>query len=301
MEFFKKCWDKIKEPSNIGLIVFYILYALIGVATLLFVIFLPNLIILHYFLFALLTIGLVYLIYTLVRFIFPKTKRAIIDSMRKHESTRKWLENKDLRVTVMASIGFVINIAYVVFQGTTGIITRSLWYITISAYYLILIIIKSIILFYGRKNKDDNIKQIKMYKQCGIMLNLLTFVFSGIIVLVNKTGNSYEYAEIITIVVAIFTFYKIITATIHLFKARKQNNLFIQCIRNVNLVDALYSILVLQVAMFHVFGNQNNIVFNAITGAVIAALILFISITMIVKSNKLLKIEKTLKNNVENI
>lgn len=155
-------------------------------------------------------------------------------------------------------------------------------------YYIVLIVIKIVIIFYAQKNKNNEIKQIKIYRCCGIMLNLLTFVLSGIIVLVNKTGESFEYAEIMMLIVAIYTFWKIITAIIQTVKARKHDSINIQSIRNLNLVSALYSILVLQVEMFQAYGNTNNTIMNAITGAVIAVLILVISISMIIKSDKLL-------------
>lgn len=215
--------------------------------------------------------------------------------MQRNKFTSKILENKNFRTTVVAVIGFAINVGYVLFQGITGIISQSVWYITIAIYYLVLIIIKSVVIFYGSKCKDDINKQIKVYRFCGIMLNFLTFALSGIIVLVNMKNNYFEYADMMIFVVAIYTFYKIIVSAVQMFKARKQDNLIIQSIRNINLSNALYSILVLQVAMFQAFGNTNDKIFNAVTGAVVAVLIFAISISMITKSIKLSKSQKEIK------
>ena len=54
-----------------------------------------------------------------------------------------------------------------------------------------------------------------------------------------------------------------------------QDNLYIQSIRNINLVSATVSVLVLQVAMFQAFSPENNTsVANGLTGALVSAIIL---------------------------
>ena len=95
---------------------------------------------------------------------------------------------------------------------------------------------------------------------------------------------SYEYAGYMIYIVAAYTFYKIITAIIHFFKARRRDGLIVQAIRNINLVDAIYSVFVLQVSMIRAFGDGNDPLSNSVAGGAIALLILWISIHMIVQS-----------------
>lgn len=292
MEFFKKMWKNLREPSKICLVVFYILFCLILTSTILLLIFVPNDGVFHYIMYAISAITLTYFVYTII-YLYPKIKNSVSKRLHNNKYTNKMLEDKVLRTTIMAILGFIINVAYVLFQGIMGILTRSVWFITIACYYLVLIIIKVVVIFYAKKHKENELKQIKIYKYCGIMLNFLTFVLSGIIVLVNTTSNTFEYANMMILVVAMYTFYKIITSIIQMVKATKHDSLNIQCIRNLNFVNALYSILVLQIAMFHIFGSGTNKILNAVTGGVVAVMILAISIMMIIKSNKLLKEYKT--------
>ena len=60
--------------------------------------------------------------------------------------------------------------------------------------------------------------------------------------------------------------------------------LIVQAIRNINLVDAIYSVFVLQVSMIRAFGDGNDPLSNSVAGGAIALLILWISIHMIVQS-----------------
>ena len=103
----------------------------------------------------------------------------------------------------------------------------------------------------------------------------------------------FEYAGLMIYVVATFTFYKFILSIYNIFKARKQDDLYIQTIRNINLASALISIVVLQVAMFQAFSPENNTsIANAITGGAISLIILSLGIFMIIKYNKTLESHK---------
>ena len=118
------------------------------------------------------------------------------------------------------------------------------------------------------------------------MFDLLIAALAGIVILINKADMSYEYAGLMIYFVAVYTFCKIISSIVQFFKARKQDGLIVQAIRNINLVSAIYSVFVLQVSMIQAFGDGNDPISNSIAGGVVALLILLISIYMIVKSHK---------------
>ena len=116
---------------------------------------------------------------------------------------------------------------------------------------------------------------------------------SGIIVLIYTSNMAFEYAGLMIYAVAAYTFYKLGIAIYNIFKARRYDNLYIQSIRNINLVSALVSILVLQVALFQAFAPEANLgVANGLTGGAVAIVILALSIFMIYKANKLLESSK---------
>ena len=208
--------------------------------------------------------------------------------LKSQKLTNKMLEDDEYKLLVYSTIGFFINVIYVSFHLIVGILGRSIWYIAISAYYIVLVITKLYILNNFRKHSKDLKIALKTYKNTGIMLNLLTLALSGIIVLIIKQNRSFKYAGLTIFAVALYTFYKITSAIIQTIKERNNSNLYVRAIRNINLVNAFYSILVLQVAMFQAFGNGNIYnTANALTGGVIAVIMFIISFTMLIRSSKL--------------
>lgn len=285
MKIIKKVWNKIKEPKNIWLFLFYVIFTAVVATTLYLVISNHSRGILDYFMYFASAVGLAYFIYTIVYFV-KKIKGKLFTKLKKHKKAKIFLENADIRAIIYAFFGFLINVGYVAFQLVMGIITGSVWYITISVYYLILIGIKSAIIFRQKKHKQNEHMAVKTYRQTGIMYIFLAFAMFAIMVLVNETNMSFKYAGIMIYVVAIYTFIKIITAIVQTVKARKNNNFYIKSIRNTNLVSALYSLLVLQVAMFQAFAKSiNTKLFNNITTLAVAVIIFSMSVYMIIKSN----------------
>lgn len=288
MELFKNIWNKIKQPKTIWLVLFYIFFLLVTAGTLLLVIFVPKHTVFHYICYVVSAISLSYFVYTCVIYA-PRVKAGITNYLRKHKFTSNLLDDYGYRTLIFSIVGFVLNILYVALIGVLAIITHSFWYISIAVYYLILILMKTTVFKSRRKNKNLT-NQIKAYRACGIMFILLTIAFSGVIVLVYKSNNSFEYAGLMIYVVATFTFYKLSLAIYNIFKARKQDQIYVENIRNINLASALISIVALQVAMFQAFSPELNSGFaNALTGAGVSLIIMTLGVLMIVKANKLLK------------
>ena len=296
MKFIKKAWDKIKNPRLLYLTIFYIFFALILAGTLTLVILIHEQTIWHYLTYVISAISLTYTVYTIVIFA-PKLKNKFINFLKKHNFTNTLLKDYGYRTIIFSIFSFSLNVIYLTFLSILGIVSGSVWYISIAAYYLVLSLMKGSI-FYSKKKFNDINNQLKTYRYCGIMFIFLTIALSGIIVLIYKSNMAFEYAGLIIYAVAAYTFYKLTLSIINILKARKQDDLFIQSIRNINLASALVSIVVLQVALFQEFSPANNTSFaNALTGGVISSLILALGIYMIIKSNKILKTQEEIITN----
>ena len=145
-------------------------------------------------------------------------------------------------------------------------------------------------IFHSKRKYGTEIKETRAFRFSAIMFVVMTVVFSGVIVLIYKANHYFEYAGLLIYAVAAFTFYKLTLAIYKISKARKYDSIYIQNIRNINLANALISIIILQVALFQAFSPSSNLGFaNALTGAGVSAIILVLGIFMIVKSNKRLK------------
>lgn len=288
MNFFNNLWNKLKQPRGFWIILFYILFVLVTTGTILLVIFKPKQTIGHYVLYAVSAVMLSYFVYSIVYYA-PKITSGYFCLLQKFRFTKKLLENHAYRTIVFSIVGFVWNCAYVAFMGVLAIMTKSAWYISITSYYLILSWMKANI-FYSKKKYNTDIKKARAYRFCGIMFILLMIAFSGVIVLIYTTNMYFEYAGLVIYAVAAYTFFKLVRAIIGAIKSRKDNDLYFQSLRNINLVATIISIIVLQVAMFQAFSPEHNqSIANGLTGGGVALIIFTIGIYMIVKANKNLK------------
>lgn len=291
MEFFKNMWNKIKYPHGIWLALFYVFFTFVVTGTLVLVILVQKQTIFHYILYVISAISLTYFVYTMVIFA-PKVKQGIINLLQKYKFTNTLLQDYGYRTIVFSVCSFIINAAFISLMAVMTFMSKSAWYFTIMAYYIVLVIMKGNV-FYSKRKHNNEIKEARAYRFTGIMFILMTIVFSGVIALIYKANYYFEYAGLLIYAVAAFTFYKLSFAIYNVFKVRRFDNLYLQNIRNINLASALISIIVLQVAMFQAFSPNSNSGFaNAITGFGVSAIILTLGILMIIKSNKKLKLIK---------
>jgi len=288
MDFFKKIWNKIKNPHGIWLAIFYVFFVLITAGTIVLVCLVQKQTVWHYILYAVAAIMLTYFVYTMVIFV-PKMKSGIVRFMQRHKFTNKLLEDYGYRTIVFGFVSFILNVVYISFVLVMAIMSKTAWYFTITVYYVVLAFMKGNV-FHSKRKYGTEIKEARAMRFSGIMFVVMTIVFSGVIVLIYKANHYFEYAGLLIYAVAAFTFYKLTIGIVNIFKARKHDSLYIQNIRNINLANALISIIMLQVALFQAFSPSSNLGFaNALTGAGVSAIILFLGIVMIVKANKKLK------------
>ena len=159
--------------------------------------------------------------------------------------------------------------------------SKTALYFTIIVYYVVLAFMKGNVLY-----SKTEIKEARAFRISGIMFVVMTIVFSGVLVLIYKSNHYFEYAGLLIYAVAAFTFCKLSLGIYNIFKAKKH----VQNIRNINLANALISIIMLQVAMFQAFSPSANYgIANALTGAGVSAIILALVILMIVKANRKIK------------
>ena len=200
-------------------------------------------------------------------------------------------EDKRYRIVSFAICGFAVNILYALYNGALGIISRSIWFLFLCAYYTILSSMRFGVIMQDRRNiSTENF----ITRFCGIMLIVMSFVLSGVVYLSVTNTVAVKHQEIIMITIATYTFYKVVLAIVNTVKIRKENSLLLSTIRNIGCADAAVSMLSLQRSMLVSFGEMERskiYIMNALTGAGVLIIMLAFGISMIIKSSK-----KTTKN-----
>lgn len=304
---FRSLWKKILNPPSWVKVLTFIVTLLSATFSLIIVALgLENGLIatLSYILFAIAGISLAYSVYLIIP-LFPKMKNGTVSWMEEHEFTRLLLRNFGFRTIIFAIGSFLMSLLFSGFNAYMGIVNRSIWYGALAAFYIALAFLRGGVLFYhksrlNKKTENDEFVKAKVYRNSGIITLILNIALSSAIAQMIFSDAHFTYVGLTIFAYAAYAFYKITISIIALVKAHKQTDLTVRAIRNINLVDALVSILALQTALLTMFseGDINISLFNTFTGVAVSFLSIGIGIYMIVSANE--KIKKLQKENNEN-
>ena len=262
--------------------------------------------IIAYTLFGIAGLSLAYSVYLVIP-LFPKMKAGIMSFLESYEFTRLLLRNFGFRTVIFAIGSFLMSLLFSGFNAYMGIANRSIWYGALAAFYIALAFIRGGILGYhkskvGKKVQKQNNEFVKakIYRNSGVITLILNIALSAAIAQMIFSDAHFTYIGWTIFAYAAYAFYKITMSIISFIRAHKQDDLTIRAIRNINLIDALVSILALQTALLTMFseGEINISIFNTFTGIVVSLLSVGIGIYMIISANK--KMKEIQKENIHN-
>lgn len=292
----KKLLEKIKRPRGAFLVVSYIL-TLVFIATSMVMLLVDYegsvLEVIAYVSFGLAAVSLAYSVYTVVIYA-PSMKGRIMSLLEKNKYANRVIKNWGMRTLITSTFALAMGIFNSVLNAYLGITERSIWFGSLAAYYIFLAIMRSRLLIYHRKIKDyesEALIRAKRYIQCGILLLVLNVAISSAIAQMIFDDRGFQYKDWLIYAFAAYAFYKIIMSVVNAVKAGRQDDLTIRAIREINMVDAAVSILALQTALLHTFGDGTLDIsmFNTFTGSAVSTFSLALSIIMIVRGSKMIK------------
>lgn len=186
--------------------------------------------------------------------------------------------------------GFFINLLYTGIKLLSGILYRSVWFVTLAVYYILLAVMRASLLHYVRKDEKNKISEWRRYRLCGIILMFMNAALAGIVILVVRQNSGFEYPGMLIYMMAMYAFYAAITAVRNVVKFRKYGSPVMSAAKVINLTAALVSLLSLETAMLTQFGAANDPMFRQImtasTGAGISLIVLGMAVFMIVRSTR---------------
>ncbi len=220
--------------------------------------------------------------------ILPKTYKDVKAKLYENRITGTLLRNYGLRTVLFAGFSTAISLFYVVYNGVICVMYHSPWYGALAVYYGLLLAMRGTIVLYHGKNRGkarEKHRDLKRYRFCGIALMITIITLSAAIVQMVADGTGFVRPGIMIYVFAAYTFTKLAMAVHNFIKAKKQRDFTVDALRNINVADAFVSILALQTAMFHEFGNgANEGVANALTGAGVCLVVFSLGLYMVIHS-----------------
>lgn len=238
--------------------------------------------------------GAYYLITDIV-FLVKEGKRNVTVKMEGNRLTRKWIKDKYAKAMIHTLPETITSVLYAVYNGVLGVRYSSPWLGAMSAYYIILAVMRLGAIIQNQRITKIADKSLRMkiedgiYRRNSMLFIGLAVVLGGVVVLLLKSIGGKTYGEYTIFIVALFSFYKVIKAFIHMAKDRKNHSPLITIILKVDYIDSFVSILMLQTALLTAFGNgQTDMIhtFNLFTGVAVCIMILIAGVQGILVSNK---------------
>lgn len=194
----------------------------------------------------------------------------------------KTVDGIKLRRIFFAKISLCVNILYALYNGALGIMSHSIWFISVCVYYVILSGMRfSAIL---SKQKINLLKEYKAMRVSGILFVILSFVLAGIIYISLSQNIASKFGTIPMITIATYTFYKITMAVIRFIKTKNHPSPLVRVVNSIGYGEIAVSVFTMQKSMLVSFRGMsfgNAYIMNTLTGAGVFLFILFLGIAMI--------------------
>lgn len=209
-------------------------------------------------------------------------------------------EYQSLTITLMVG-STIVNFFVCILNLIYTIIYQSIYYSTLFYYYLFLFLIRILFFYSTYKNIKMNELDLNQYQRkqynLRIAIGFLSIILAILLGTLNYIILKMDLPLIKTLVPAItiatYTFFKFVVAIRNIIKARKLD-VSLLTFRNIGMIDAFTSMIVLESTMIYALNSMNNKMFalTSYSGLVASLAIFFICVYMIISGFKKRKIAK---------
>lgn len=213
----------------------------------------------------------------------------------------KWLadwrkSDYGFKTIALSTASTVIGLAFTLYNGFLGIYYSSVWNGAICVYYILLAVVRGIVVNWQVKTQKGGCADKKyiwrIYLLSHIILLAINIALIVPIAVMIKGGRAFDLGMIPAITIAAYTTYRVTMAVINFRKSRKSKSPLIRELRNINLIDALVSVLLLQNTLIMVNEGgmtENMAVLSIVSSTAIWVLIGVISVVSFVRIREIKK------------
>lgn len=288
---FRKLLEWLKEPHGWGIAAVVLLFLGVLAATVTIIVRAPQgkgYEVFSYVLYGCSAVLLGYVVYIAVKGI----RKFYLGLAEKNDFLGRMHKDFEYRTLTFAILSGLFALLVAAYYFTLFGLSFSLWFLTLATYYAVLAATRVGVLLYRRAGKgrdvtpqDVELRDARIYLVSGAMLVLLGLTFSVMLGFTVRQGFHREYAGLTIYVAALYATLKVSFAIANFVRARRRENLTVRTLRNVNIADALVSVVALQAAMLQQFPSEgaglDSALFNTVTGGIVIAVIIFIGVYMI--------------------
>lgn len=228
--------------------------------------------------------------------VLPKQYKRMLQRMYNSKYGNRYMTDHIFHTHVWLHISLAFKIIYIGTNVASYLLYRSMWFSILAGYYATLAIMIFLLLRYLQKNEigKNMYGEWKRARLCSYILLTINFALSSAVLMILYKDKSFEYNGILIYVMAAYTFYITIRAIIDVIQYRKNSSPILKIRKVINLSAALVSMLALETAMFAQFGAdmlpEHKWLFVALTGAGVSIVVVTLSLSMILRSTKEIKL-----------
>lgn len=217
-----------------------------------------------------------------------RLRHRILEQLAKTESGRRLIGEPRSRMVLTAALGLLLNLLYAIYHGALGITHLSLWFMTMSAYYTVLSVMRFSVVLCEYKSGPGPSEDTEYFvmKLSGALLAGLSLILAGTVCISLSRNIAAKHGEITMITIAAYTFCKIVMAAARAVRQRKDPSPLLAVIRNIGYAEVAASVVTLQRSMLVSFGGMDGArahTMNSWTGAAVCLFIFILGILMLIR------------------
>lgn len=187
----------------------------------------------------------------------------------------EYRKNSEMRVTLSLLFGLVLNAFYIIFNLVVGIAQENLWFITVSAYYIIIFILRTILI--GNRLEEGVIRQI------GEVMLMLGVALTGMIVYTILTDRGKPHSDFVLVCLFGYTVFSVIRALFGIRCAKRENKFYHRIVYSIRLSETFVSFFTFQTYLLSSIslGRFPVLLLNFVTGAAVLFSVFYMSTKML--------------------
>ena len=209
----------------------------------------------------------------------------------KNDKLKKVLTNYELRSQAFLGIALILSIGFAVYNIVLSVLNSDKWNGVMGLYYLLLTALYAFTAYRIYAKNENQKEDVITYLMVGAGTFLLPVALIwGEVEILMGNFNVY-YSEIFIYALALYTFVKLGMAIGNLKRTSGMNTYTLKGFRVICFIDALVSMLTLQLTMYKVFGKdmQPSFVAHGLFCSIICLGCIAFGVIIIIRSVKLLR------------
>lgn len=226
--------------------------------------------------------------------VFPQRYRQLKQRVYEHPLGYQWMTDADWQTGVRLSLSLLLNLAFAAVYVVTGLLYHTAWFIVLAAYNAILAVLRYVLVRYVRRSaqNDSAYDEWRCVRICAWILLLMSLVLIAMVLMIVFQNRGYEYQGLLIYVVATYTFYTTVTATVDIARSKRHHSPVMMMTKVIKLAAAMVSMLALETAMLTQFGSNADGTLRhtmvSVTGGVVVLIITLLSWTIIIHASRIL-------------